>query len=72
LPDAVPIHSRLKQVDALSSLLFNCALECAIRRDKENQKGFDMNGTHQPTVCTDYVQNYDIKKGESKVFPVFN
>jgi hypothetical protein len=44
LTDAVHIHSRLKQVDASSSLLFNCALECAIRRDKENRKGLEMKG----------------------------
>jgi hypothetical protein len=33
LYDAFPIHSDLKQGDALSLLLFNIALEYAIRRD---------------------------------------
>jgi hypothetical protein len=30
--DAFPIHNGLKQGDALSPLLFNFALECAIRK----------------------------------------
>jgi hypothetical protein len=32
LSDAFPVHNGLKQGDALSPLLFNCALEYAIKK----------------------------------------
>jgi len=36
-------------------LIFNFALEYAIRRNEVNQDGLKLNGTHQPSVHADYV-----------------
>jgi len=55
LSDIFPIRNVLKQGDALSPLLFNFALEYAIRRVQVNQDGLKLNGTHRLMVYTDGV-----------------
>jgi hypothetical protein len=49
------IQNGLKQGDALSPLLFNFTLECAIRTIQENQVRLKLNGTHQLPAYADDV-----------------
>jgi hypothetical protein len=61
-----PIQDVVKQGAALSPLLFNVALEYAIRKAQENRVGLKLNGTHQLQAYADDMNlvgdNIDTRK----------
>ena len=50
----------MKQGDALSTIIFNYALEYAIRRVQVNRDGLKLNGTHQLLA---YADDFNILAG---------
>jgi len=57
--DRFLIRNGLKQGDALPPMLFNFALDYAIRRVRVNQDGLKLNGTHQLLAYGNDVKSRD-------------
>jgi len=75
--DMLPIRYGLKQGDALPPVLFNVALEYAIRRVQVKQNGLKLNGTHQLLVYADDVHIlggsiYTVKENSEALIVVGN
>ena len=53
--ESIPIIRKNEYHNDLTDLLFNFALEYAIRKEQETNLGLDMNGTHQVLAYADNV-----------------
>jgi len=60
LSDRFPIRNGFKQGDALTPMLFNFALEYAIRRVQVNQDAVKLSATHQLLA---YADDFNILEG---------
>jgi hypothetical protein len=67
LSDTFPIQNGLKQGHVLSLLLINFALECAMRKVKENQVGLQLNEIDQLLVYTADVNPLGDNKDTIKI-----
>jgi hypothetical protein len=56
LSDNFPKQNGLKQIDVLSPLFFNFALEYVIGKVQKTLVGMELNGTHQLLVYASAVQ----------------
>jgi len=61
--DRLPIKNVLKRRDTLSPILFNFALEYAIRSVQVNQDGLKLNGTHRLRAYAN-----DVNKLEGSIY----
>jgi len=70
LCDTSPIRNGLKQRAALSTLLFNFALQYVIRRVQVFQDGLKLNGVHQRSAYAGDVNIFGRKRTYYKVVQI--